>query len=45
MNSQQQHYSPFSPAVRKWMITIGTLILVAAIFYALTTGVVSYFNY
>jgi len=45
MNSQQHHYSPFSPSVRKWMITIGGLVLVATVFYALSTGVVSYLNY
>lgn len=46
MNSQQQqHYSPFSASTRKWMITIGSLAIVATLIYALSTGVVSYLNY
>lgn len=44
MNSQQ-HYSPFSPSVRKWMIAIGSLVFAATVLYALSTGVISYFNY
>jgi hypothetical protein len=44
MNSQQ-HYSPFSPSARKWMITIGTLAIAITLIYAMTTGVISYLNY
>jgi len=44
MNSQQ-HYSPFSPSTRKWMITIGTVAIAITLFYAMTTGVISYLNY
>lgn len=44
MNSQQ-HYSPFSPSARKWLITIGTLAIALTLFYAMTTGVVSNLNY
>ncbi|MET1054701.1 MAG: hypothetical protein ABWY16_05275 [Pedobacter sp.] len=44
MNSQQ-HYSPFSPLARKWMITIGSVAIFITLFYALSTGVISYLNY
>jgi len=45
MNSQQQHYSPFSPSARKWMITIGTIAIAATLIYAMSTGVLSYLKY
>lgn len=44
MNSQQ-HYSPFSPSARKWLITIGTVAIAITLFYAMSTGVISYLNY
>ena len=45
MNSQQQHYSPFSASARKWMITIGSIAFLATLIYALSTGAISYLNY
>jgi len=45
MKTSTHYYSPFSPNTRKWMITIGTLVFVATLAYALSTGVVSYLNY
>jgi len=45
MNSQQRYYSPFSPSVRKWMITIGSVALAVVLIYALVNGVISYLNY
>jgi Ni/Fe-hydrogenase subunit HybB-like protein len=44
MNSQQ-HYSPFSPSARKWMITIGTVAIAITLIYAMTTGVISNLHY
>lgn len=45
MIKSQQHYSPFSPSARKWMITIGSIAIAVTLIYALTSGVVSYLNY
>jgi hypothetical protein len=45
MNSQQHHYSPFSTSARKWLITLGSLVLAVTVLYALSTGVISYLNY
>lgn len=39
------HYSPFSISARKWMIAIGAVLFLAVIAYALSQGVISYFNY
>jgi hypothetical protein len=44
MNSQQ-HYSPFSPSARKWMITIGSIAIAVTLIYAMSVGVISYLNY
>ncbi len=45
MVKTQQHYSPFSPATRKWMITIGTIAIIITLLYALSTGIISYLSY
>lgn len=45
MIKTQQHYSPFSPSARKWMISIGSVAILVILLYALTTGVISYLNY
>lgn len=41
----QQHYSPFSPSARKWMIAIGSIAIAVTLLYALSSGVISYLNY
>ncbi len=45
MMKTQQHYSPFSPSARKWMIAIGSIAIAVTLLYALSSGVISYLNY